>query len=110
MERLGEELCYKHKVGFKQEISSRPSGGWVLAVGTKAVNDVTLSTSTSDTEFRPPFFFSFHILQVFPLTFDDVGKIFLNVILASHNKNSHLQISPLANYLHLTSLCLFSHC
>lgn len=77
-------------VDCKQEMSSMPSGGWALAVRTKAVNDVTLPTSTSYTEFRPPFFLSFHILQVFPLTSDDVRQIFLNIILASHNKNSHL--------------------
>lgn len=62
------------RVDLKQEISSRPSGSWALAVQTKAVNDVTLPTSTSDTQYRSPFFFSFHILKVSPLTFDDVEK------------------------------------
>lgn len=61
-------------VDSKQEISSRPSSSWALAVRTKAVNDVILPTSTGYREFRPSCFHSFHILQVFPLTFDDVEK------------------------------------
>lgn len=59
----GERNYVIKTVDSKQEISGSPRGGWALAVRTKAMNDVTLPTSTSYTEFRSLFFFSFHIFK-----------------------------------------------
>lgn len=90
-----------------EEQSEPPRGGWAPAA------HITANAShflLHEPQSLASFVFSFHILQGFPLTFNDEVKTptTFNIILVSHNTHSPLLMSPLKLRILKPCVCLLA--